>query len=164
MLHTTLIALHALSGVIAFLTGCLAVQRRSYFRVYFWSLASLVLSLAAAIAVSWTGLGTPMRALFVAFVALGGYMVWRAVQARRILLTSLAHPTSRYLDHLGFTLVALFDGFAVIAVFDLGAPGWLAAVVGVAVAGGGHVAIRTLKSRLAPRPPAEASASGYVRP
>ncbi|MGI8576787.1 MAG: hypothetical protein ACR2KG_02490 [Nocardioidaceae bacterium] len=60
--------------------------------------------------------------------------------------------SGRYLDHLGFTLIALFDGFAIIAVLTAGGPGWLAAAVGVAGVAAGHVTIRRLKARLALAP------------
>jgi hypothetical protein len=79
--------------------------------------------------------------------ALGGYLIWRAVQARRLLPVGPARPSARYLDHLGFTLVALFDGFAIIAVLTAGGPAWLAVVVGVLGAAAGHVAISRLKAR-----------------
>jgi hypothetical protein len=41
-------------------------------------------------------------------------------------------PTS-YIDHMGFTLIALFEGFIIVAAIVLGAPGWLTA--GVAILG-----------------------------
>jgi hypothetical protein len=78
-------------------------------------------------------------------------MVWRGTRARRIAASSRQQPSARELDHLGFTLVALLDAFVVIAALDLGAPGWLLAVVAIAVAAMGHVWITRLKKRLVPR-------------
>ena len=42
MWHTTFIVLHAAAGVIAFVTGCVAVRREPFFWSYFVSLALLV--------------------------------------------------------------------------------------------------------------------------
>lgn len=147
MLHTWLIGLHALAGVAAFTAGCVAVRRRTWFDAYLWSLVLLVAFLAADVSAAWPELGLGIRILFVAFLGLGAYMVWRAVRARALLASGEGPRSARYLGHVGFTLVGLLDGFAVIAVLDLGAPGWLCAAVGVAVAIGGHLGIRTLKSR-----------------
>jgi hypothetical protein len=76
-------------------------------------------------------------------------MLWRGTRARRIAATS-PQRSARELDHLGFTLVALFDAFVVIGALDLGAPGWLLGVVAIAVAAIGHAWITRLKSRLVP--------------
>ncbi len=155
MVHTVLVAAHAASGLVAFSAGCIAIRHRSAFAVYLWSLVCLVVFLAAVVAVDWSGLGTPSRALFTALTALGGCMIWHAVQGRRVLSdrsTGRTQPSARYLDRLGFTLVALFDSFAIIAVLTAGGPGWLAAVVGVTGAAGGHATIKLLKARLVVEP------------
>lgn len=158
MLHTWLIGLHAVAGVVAFATGCLAVRRSSWFATYLWSLVLLVAFLAADVAAAWAGIGVALRTLFVAFLALGAYMVWRAVRARALLAAGEGPRSPAYLGHVGFTLVGLFDGFAVIGVLDLGAPGWLCAVVGVAIAAGGHLLGRTLQRRwYGPRSAVDAS-------
>ncbi|MGH3099213.1 MAG: hypothetical protein ACRDMV_24785 [Streptosporangiales bacterium] len=158
MLHVWLIGLHALAGVAAFAAGCVALRRRSWFAVYLWSLVLLVAFLAADVAATWGGLGVALRALFVAFLGLGAYMVWRALRARALLATGEGPRSPSYLGHVGFTLVGLFDGFVVIGVLDLGAPGWLCAVFGVGVAVAGHLTLRTLKNRwYGPRSAVDAS-------
>lgn len=158
MVHATLIAAHATSGVVAFTAGCVAIRRRSAFAVYQWALVSLVVFLAAVVAADWPRLSTTSQALFAALSGLGGYMIWRSVQARRLLPATSAQPSGRYLDHLGFTLVALFDGFAIIAVLTFGGPGWLDGVVGVLGVAVGHATITTLKTRIArPGPPGKAT-------
>ena len=35
------------------------------------------------------------------------------------------------MEHIGFTLIALWDGFVVVLAIDLGAPGWLVIVLAV---------------------------------
>lgn len=149
MVHAALITAHAASGIIAFAAGCAAIRRRRAFRLYFWSLVALVAFAAAAVAIDWPRLGTGSKVLFAALTALGGYLIWRAARARRLLPAGRDRPAGRYLDHLGFTLIALFDGFAIIAVLSAGGPGWLAGTVGVAGIAVGHVAIGRLKARTA---------------
>lgn len=149
MIHTFFISLHAAAGLVAFVAGCLAVTRRSWFPVYFWSLVGLVLFLVVALAADFAELDALARIIFVALLGLAAVMIWSAVQAQRILRGHAGRPTARYLDHLGFTLVALFVGFVVIAMLDLGAPGWLAAAIGALGAVAGHLALRRLKAGLA---------------
>jgi hypothetical protein len=36
-----------------------------------------------------------------------------------------------YVESLGFTLIALFDGFVIVSAIDLGAPIWLVLGIGV---------------------------------
>lgn len=149
MWHTVLIVAHAAAGLAAFAAGCLALTRRSHFRVYFWSLVLLVVFLAAVVAVDWSGLDTASRTVFAAFTGLGGYMIWRAVQGRRLQRATSLQQRARRIDHIGFTLVALFDGFVTIAALDLGAPAWIAIVIAVAGIAAGHTTLRRLKRQLA---------------
>ena len=156
-MHSVLIDGHAASGVLAFVAGCVSLWRRRAFWVYFWALATLVVFLVAALAVDWSGLATALRAVFAALTALACYVVWRAWHAHRLLTARSGPAALRYLDDVGFTLIALFDGFAIIAVLTSGAPGWLAAVVGVAGVVLGHITVRRLKARVpaAPGPTGE---------
>jgi hypothetical protein len=150
VLHTVLIACHAGAGTIAFAAGCVAVTRRTAFGVYFAAPVAVVVFLAVAVGLDWPRLGVGPRVLFAVLTALGGYVLWRGERARRLLGAGTTRQRTRYLDHIGFTLVALFDGFAIIAVITAGGPGWLAAVLGVTGVVVGHLAIRYLKGRLGP--------------
>jgi hypothetical protein len=146
-----LVTLHAASGLLAFVAGCLALRRPSHLDTYFWSLVACIALVVAVVAIDWNELAGASRALFTALGALGALMVWRGAQARRIAAASGTQWSARQLDHLGFTLVALLDAFVVIGILDLGAPGWLVGAVAVAVAGIGHVWITRLKRRPVPR-------------
>lgn len=144
MLHTALIALHALSGLVALVFGLVTTRSGRLFDVYLWSLVSMGIFLAATVAVEWSGLDTAARVLFGAFVVLAGFMIWLAVRARGM----RPRPSARYLDHVGFTVVGLFDAFVVIVVLDVSAPIWLVVGSGVLIAIVGHLAIRRAKGRL----------------
>jgi len=145
MLHGILIALHAIAGVIALYTGAFAIRDGRFFAVYLGSLVAMTVFLAAAVAVSWTSTDAAARVLFAAFTALALVMVARAVLARR----GIPH-THAYVEHIGFTLVALFDAFVVITVLNSGAPIWLVVASGIAIAVGGHFVLRLAHRELAP--------------
>ena len=146
-MHSLLIALHAGTGVVAMLAGAVALFRRGrLFGTYLAALTATTLFLALAVAQEWTVLDAGSRVLFTAFTLLAVVMVARGVLARRWL------PGGRspaYLEHVGFTLVALFDAFAVIAVLNAGAPVWLVVASGVLIAVAGHFALRATKRALA---------------
>jgi hypothetical protein len=89
------------------------------------------------------------RVIFVGLVGLGAYMIRHSVRARRLLRALSSPERERFVADIGFTLVALFVAFAVIAVLDLGAPGWAAAAVGAAGAGLGHHVVRVVQRRQA---------------
>lgn len=154
MWHTVFIALHAAAGAIALLAGCASITRRALFGTYLWSLAAMEVFLLAAIAAEWTVLDTGSRVLFAAFAGLGLFMMWRAEQARRMRPGRSPRPSAQYVAHVGFTLVALFDAFIVIAVLNIGAPVWLVIAAGVLVAVAGHFMLRTVRDRIASPPSA----------
>jgi hypothetical protein len=147
MWHTVFIVLHAASGVVAFGAGCVAVRRQSFFPWYFWALALLDAFMVLSVAAGWSAMGTVSRAVFSGLIVLGGYMMVRAVQASRTRPVSGARPSAPYLDHLGFTLIALFEGFIIVLAIDLGAPAWLVVILAVAGVVAGNLSIRRLKAQ-----------------
>ncbi|HEV2778613.1 MAG TPA: hypothetical protein VGX25_04360 [Actinophytocola sp.] len=141
MWHTVLITVHAVAGVVAFVAGCLALRRDTAFPTYLWALVTTMVFLALAIAQEWGSIDWPARALFLAFLGLGGVMLWRADRARRI--RDAGSPS--YVGHIGFTLVALFDAFVVVAVLNAGAPVWAVVAAGVLIAVAGHFVLGALR-------------------
>jgi hypothetical protein len=144
------ITVHAIAGVVAFGAGCDALLRRRWFGVFFWALTAMVVFLGAAIAVDWSTTGSVSRAVFIGLFALGAFMVWRAQQARQLLTVAPRGDDDRsrsYIGHVGFNLVALLDGFVVVALFNGGLPGWGTALVGAGVALAGHSAVQELTRR-----------------
>jgi len=137
MTRDLLIALHAAGCGTAFVSGlgALAAPRRRFLlSAYIWSLSAGVLAVAVVVAVDWRGLDAGSQAAFAALLALGAYMVWRASRAVRLLGRS--RPEQPLAD-IGFTLIALLDGFAIILALDLGlaAPAVIALAIAVVVAG-----------------------------
>jgi hypothetical protein len=148
--HTIFITAHAVTGALALLAGSVALRRGTLFGTYLWSLVGMEVFLVLAIAVEWTELPAGTRLLFSALAALGVVMLWSAAQARPIRPSRTVLPSARYVERVGFTLVALFDAFIVILVLNAGAPGWLIAAAGVLVAVAGHFVLREARARLAP--------------
>jgi uncharacterized membrane protein len=145
-MFAALIAIHAAAGLVALWAGWQAITRGAAVALYFWSLAACIAFVAAAVAVDWDALSGGTRALFLALLALGAYMVFRAASARRR-LASEGRPSSRDLDDVGFTLIALVVAFVVILALDLGAGGFVAAAIAVVVAALGHRALARFKRR-----------------
>lgn len=148
MWHTVFIALHAVAGGTALVAGCIAIQHGAYFGTYLWSMTAMELFLLAAIAAEWTRNELSVRTLFIALAALGAFMVWRAVAARKVLPSGSAPPPASYVDHVGFTLVALLDAFVIITVLNAGAPPRLVAAVGVLIGVSGHFVLMSVRDHL----------------
>lgn len=96
MWHTIFIAVHAVTGGIALLAGCVAIGRRALFGTYLWSLVAMEVFLVLAIAAEWAVIDVAAQVLFAAFALLGLFMLWRADQARRIRPTGSAGPSASY--------------------------------------------------------------------
>ena len=150
MLHTVLIALHALAGVVALVTGAIALRAGQYFDVHLVSLTAMTVFLTFAVVAEWTVLDAGGRALFTVFALLAVVMVVRGVLARR--LRPVGRPSPGYVEHVGFNLIALLDAFVVIAVLNAGAPIWLVVTSGVVLAVAGHFALRRTKQLLVGEP------------
>jgi hypothetical protein len=138
MLHTTMIILHAAAGVAAFVAGCLALfppaaeqRAQQLFGVYLVSLGLMIVFLLGAMAAHWQQLGTGEQVIFGGLFLLGLYMGWRALAARGLLRRRSEQWRLPYMEHVGFTLIALWDGFVIVLAIDLGAPGWLVIVLAV---------------------------------
>lgn len=152
MIHTALILGHAAAGVVSLVLGCMVLRPPGRpvspaFRVYWASLVVLVALLLAVVVHDWPSLSGGQRVTFGALSALGVYTLWRGLRARSETHGRTAGWRSRYVDHVGFTVISLFDGFAIVAAIDLGAP--LPVVIGVGVGGvvAGIAAIERVKRR-----------------
>ena len=152
-LHTLSIVIHALSATGAFLVGIVLLFQSKTSRQLQLAGAFVVLLvlmevfLVIAILSHLTSLATITQLIFGGLAILGLYMIWRAVQARSVLREQPGNQGA-VIDHIGFNLISLFDGFAIVTATDLQAPGWLVAVVAVGAVALGISAINVRKKTL----------------
>ena len=152
-LHTIAIVLHALSATGAFLVGIVLLFQSNTLRQLQLARAVLVLLilmevfLVIAILSHVTSLPTIMQIIFGGLAILGVYMIWRAVQAVSVLQAPSGNQVA-IIDHIGFILISLFDGFAIVSAIDLHAPAWLVAVIAVGAVAIGIYAINVRKKTL----------------
>lgn len=151
--HNVLIAGHALAAVICFVAGCTMVARlpakprSARFTTFAIAAVAAVAALIAVILSDWSGLPTAKRLTFTGLALLACYLLVRTYGAARTLATRPPDWPVRFLAHLGFVLISLFDGFAIVSAIDLRLPPVvvaLSAILGVAV---GVLAIRAATQR-----------------
>jgi hypothetical protein len=153
-LHTLAIVIHALSATGAFVVGVVLIFQRNSLRQLQLGRAFVVLVvllevfLVIAILSHVTSLPTLTQIIFGGLAILGVYMIWRAVQAVSVLREQPGNQGA-VIDHIGFNLISLFDGFAIISAIDLQAPGWLVTVIAVSAVALGIYAINLRKKTLA---------------
>ena len=156
---TVFVTVHAAAATVAFGAGLLAVPAGRFASVYRAALVVAVVALVPAVFVDWQTTASGLRAVFAGLLVLALVMVGRSVLAVQQRPAPGEAPTAAYLDHLGFTLISLVAGFAVVAVFRAGAPPWVLVVAAVGVALAGHVALHATKRRLVRRDVAAVSGS-----
>lgn len=147
------IILHAVSGVTCFMSGLLLLspkrsrQDRKLLSVFLASLTGLIVFLVAALLVHWPTLTLIPRIIYIGLFGLSLYMMYRALKARQKLLGRTL--SFDYVDDIGFPLIALFNGFIIVALIDLRAPIWLV-IIGAVVAAivGGQLVERRKNSLL----------------
>jgi hypothetical protein len=166
MLHTLLIALHAVGGLVALAAG-LAVLRPPdramppLFRLYLGALWAMIVFLALVVGTDWPSLDTSSRALFGALTIFAVFIGAPGWAAHRNARQPGAGWERRYLENVGFTLIALFDGFVIVAALDLGAPVWLVILAGAGGMLGGRLVIYRERTRLLP--PSVSAAAAHRR-
>lgn len=135
-MYAVLITAHAVAASTA-LAATMGGRRPRWFAVYESSMVAMLMLLVGAIAVDLDGRDSARHIVAVALVALGAVMVGHAELARRV----RTEPSTRFVDHVGFTVVGLVDAFVIVALVNAGAPGAVAATVGAVIAVAGHLAI-----------------------
>lgn len=154
MLHNTLIAVHALAAVISLVAGSLLVfmprymTERRLFGVYLWSLVGMVVFMLLAIVVGWQQENNMEHILYSGLFLLGLYMLYRATKAREVQEARPAGWRGTDIDHIGFTLISLLEGFIIVAAIDLGVTGWIIVIAAIAGLLAGRWAIQMAKSRV----------------
>ena len=153
-MHTIAIVVHATSAIAAFIIGIVFIFQSNTLRQLQLGRAMVVLLLLMevfliiAILSHVTSLPTIKQLIFGGLVILVVYMIWRAVQAVTVLTKQQPADQLKVIDHVGFVLISLFDGFAIVSALDLQAPGWLVAVIAVGAVGVGILGINVRKKTL----------------
>ena len=148
MLNALFVTVHATAATLAFVAGVLATPAGRFLGLYRGALVVMAAALVPAVLVDWTSTDPVARLVFAGLFVLAAVMVVRGELAARLAPAHTGGPVPAYVEHIGFTLIALADGFAVVAVIRAGAPGWAIAAVAVGVVLVGHVGIQVAKRRL----------------
>lgn len=136
-LHNILILLHTVTATISFFAGCLLIfskrfsQNRNLFLLYFWSLVAMAVLLAGAIITFWEEYSDTERIVFPGLLGLAIFMVFRGWGAGLVLLTKRKGWELGYVEHIGFTLISLFEGFVIVSGLNAGLPGLAVAIVAI---------------------------------
>ena len=155
LVHSFIIVLHAATATIAFFAGCLLIFSTRYafnqnlFNLYFWTLIGMTILLAIAIAVSWQEYTNVERIVFPGLLGLALFMVFRGWGAGLVLRTHQNDWKIGYTEHIGFTLISLFEGFIIVSGLNSGLHGWLVALVAILGLLVGRWAIFQVKRRSA---------------
>ena len=145
--HTVLIVLHAAAAALALLAGAAGLRTGRWFAVHRRALHVSVAALLPAVALRWADLDASTRTAYAVLLVLAGVMVLRTEQARRSRPARPGGPTSAHLDAVGFTLISLADGFAIVAAVRSGLPGAAVVAIGAGVVVAGHLALQRIKAR-----------------
>lgn len=135
--HAILVSAHALAGIFSFVIGCAIIFSRKHFfdrrsfSLYLWCLTAMVVFLAGAILIWWAEYTMVEHVAFSGLFILAVYMAYRAFEAHSLVKTQRINRKSVYLDHIGFTLIALFEGFLIVTAINLRSPKWLIALIAV---------------------------------
>ena len=149
-MDTVFIAVHAVAATVAFAAGLTALPGGRLVRLHLAAVVLMAAALVPAVLVDWDTTPVGARAAFAALSVLALVMVARAALAVRGRPQVTGGPTPGYLGHVGFVLIALADGFAVVAALRAGLPGPAVAALALGVVAVGHVGVGVLQRRLAP--------------
>jgi hypothetical protein len=153
MIHVILIVLHATFATLGFVLGCLLLARlpeaatSRRFVVYSLSIWVAMLLLFTVVIVDWSELDLIKRIAFTGLSGLGVYLLWRTERARAALRARRDGWRPRFIGHVGFVLISLFDGFCIVTAIDLHLPPVLIAVIAVLGVLAGIWAIRRATKR-----------------
>jgi len=72
------------------------------------------------------------RIVFPGLLGLAIYMLYRARKASLLFAAQRNGWKHDYIEHIGFTLISLFEGFVIVGGLNSGLPGWLVALLAIA--------------------------------
>jgi hypothetical protein len=117
MLRNVLVVIHATSGVAGLAAGLFSLApprpadgRGWARRLYSLCIAVLLASMVLLVAMDWNDLDAGARLAFGALSGLGAVMGYRIVRARQEALTRGVDWQDRYIGHVYFTYISLWEG------------------------------------------------------
>ncbi len=158
-LRTVFLTLHVAGGVLGLLVGLFSFHppqttdfRLWLRRAYATAIGVLAVFLVALVALDWSSLGPTPRIIFVALIGLAAVIVTRLFLAFRLTWQQPAGWHVPYMNHIYFTYISLWEGFFIVGLIDLGAPGWLVGAVAVGVLVLGGIVFNIYKRGITPVP------------
>ena len=155
VLRTVFLSLHVASGVVGLVIGGFALRPPAFHesrllirRGYAAALAGLFVFLTATVAIDWRNLQTTQQVIYVVLIGLAGFMVARALLSFRVAKERAIGWETKYMNHIYFTYISLWEGLFIVGLFDLAAPGWLIGAVAVGVLILGAVLFSNYRRRL----------------
>src|ERR671935_2304054 len=157
-LRTVLLTLHVAGGLAGLAVGLFVfhppetVDFRAWLRrAYAAAIGVLAVFLVATVAVDWSSLGSTQRIIFSALIGLAAAIVVRVAMALRLAHIRRGQWQLPYVNHIYFSYISLWEGFFIVGLIDLRAPGWIVAVVAVGVLVLGGFLVNRYKRRLSAR-------------
>ncbi len=157
MVRSVLVAIHIAAGLGGLAAGLATLappapsdERRWVRQIYLACILTLFVSLVGMIAVDWAGLDVAARFTFSALAVLAAVMIYRLARARGEASTREAGWKERYINHVAFSYIALWEGFVILPALNLPLPQVSVPVVAIGVLGIGHTLIGRYKARVAP--------------
>jgi hypothetical protein len=155
MIRTVLVLIHVAAGVGGLITGLVALappkptdNRQWLRRLYATCIAVLLTAMVVLVAIDWADLDAIARVAFAALTGLGGVMAYRLVRAHREVTTQRPNWQERYIDHIFFTYISLWEGFVILPALNLPASYVTVPFVAISVLLLGHALISRYKARI----------------
>ncbi len=136
-LHLLFIILHSISGIAAFIAGSDAILQLnkksalSLIWIFLWSLLGLDVFMIGAVILDMPVLSKTQMYVYFGLILLGLYMLYRGYNAYLVQKKKGDIWQFPFIEHVGFTLISLFDGFIIVTAIDLGLPVWGVVIIGI---------------------------------
>jgi len=136
-MHILFIVLHTISGLLAFIYGWISLHKlennslKKLFLTFLISLICLDIFMIGAIIVDIPSLSQGQLFTFSGLTLLGLYMLYRGYQAYLVQKSRRNNWKIPFIEHVGFNLISLFDGFVIVLAIDLKFPVWGTITIGI---------------------------------
>ncbi len=151
----TLVVIHASAGIAGLITGLVSLAppsspttRRWWRGLYLLCIAILLVTLIALIGIDWDTLDGSAMIAFPALAVLAVVMAARVVRANQVAASQPPNWRKRYIDHVYFSYISLWEGFIILPALNLPLPQVTVPIIAVGVLLVGHVLITRYKRAL----------------